>query len=181
MKKLLLCLSLILLVGCQKKEMLFLKQESMELELGEILDLTDPRIFLDEVTNEIYHETDIRILKNDQDVSNEQLGVGTYTLRFTYQDEVKEMKIIVQDTTAPSIKPKDRQTFDLNERLDLESLVSITDFSGVAITEIKGTIDTSVVGDYPITYTAVDSCGNSATEEIIFNVVDFKNATQVGY
>lgn len=181
MKKLRYWLLLACLLGCQQEEVLFLNYESMELELGETLDISDPRLFLSNATYEIIRETNIEIIQNDQVITEEQLTVGTYALRFTYHDEVKEMELIVQDTTPPEIKAKANQTFVLHEKIgDLESLVSVFDYSEVTIAEINGTIDTSVINNYPITFTVVDNYGNTTNQEIMFTVVDPENCKEVG-
>jgi len=83
--------------------------------------------------------------------------------------------VIVQDTTPPVITltgPNPQTIEVLNSYTELGATASDNYDSSVTVTS-TGTVDVDVVGDYVITYNAVDTAGNNAVSQIrTVHVVD---------
>jgi hypothetical protein len=103
--------------------------------------------------------------------------IGHYTITYSVTDAQgnsvsKIVNVNVVDTTPPVITLNGSE--HLNILLDsnfTDPGAIATDNSGENITvEVNGTVDTSVEGDYTLTYIAVDSSGNRATKTRSVNV-----------
>ena len=78
-----------------------------------------------------------------------------------------------KDTEAPviSILGDNPATVELGSTYT-DAGATATDNSGSAVVTSSGTVDTSIVGSYIITYTATDAAGNSSSATRTVNVVD---------
>lgn len=94
--------------------------------------------------------------------------LGLYEITYTYQDDDQQYTITrfvqVTDQTPPVIT--------LNAGLDTISVGDNWEDAGASVTDnsieeleisVSGEVDTSTAGTYEITYTAIDSSGNTET------------------
>ena len=103
--------------------------------------------------------------------------LGLYTIDYSFEYEglsySKTRYVIVVDSTKPNIV--------LNEGIDTVIVGEVWEDAGALVTDnsleeltitVTGTVDTSIAGEYEITYTAEDSSGNIATKTRYVNVVN---------
>ncbi len=95
--------------------------------------------------------------------------VGSYTITYSATDAAGNTgtatrTVNVQDTTAPviTVSGDNPASVDLNTTYT-DAGASATDLSGEITVISSGTVDTSIVGTYTITYSATDESGNTAT------------------
>lgn len=106
-----------------------------------------------------------------------------YILTYSVTDPSNELsaknkiKVIINDTTSPIISVNgitDEQTISvkLNDRFSIPD-AAVTDNSGENIEcAISGSVNTEILGNYVITYKAVDSSGNEAEYKLNVNVIE---------
>ncbi len=109
--------------------------------------------------------------------------VGVDTLTFTVTDDdgatasdtinVTVLETEVEDTIAPVITLNGSSTEDIieGESYTDAGATAIDNIDGPVEVSTTGIVDTSKVGVYTITYTAVDNAGNKATETRTVNVL----------
>ncbi len=105
---------------------------------------------------------------------------NTYTITYTVTDEAgntaTETRTVtvtrIADTTPPAITiPNGNQTIILGE-VYIDEMATATDDRDETVTVTStGTVDTSIIGTYKITYSATDDAGNTATKDRIVLVV----------
>lgn len=102
---------------------------------------------------------------------------GIYTGKFTYKKEEKVITLEVKDTTAPEIVgTKNLKMLAYEKEPNLLKGVSATDNSKEKIeVTIEGDYNTEVVGEYTLTYKAVDNSENESTKTIILTVKENPN------
>ena len=161
------CALALLSAGCSKEE-LVLKQDSYTIEYGENVSFKV----------EDYFTNDKKVLENvklESEIENEKdktyPDIGEYTLSFIRdndQEDKKEVKIIVKDTTAPKIeglaeeyKVEEGQT--ITEDMFREN---VTDLDEVTITVDSANVDYEKAGTYTAQVKAKDVSGNESTKEI---------------
>ena len=95
--------------------------------------------------------------------------VGSYTITYSATDAAGNTgtatrTVNVEDTTAPviTVSGDNPASVDLNTTYN-DAGASATDLSGEITVISSGTVDTSIVGTYTITYSATDESGNTAT------------------
>ena len=95
--------------------------------------------------------------------------VGSYTITYSATDAAGNTgtatrTVNVEDTTAPmiTVSGDNPASVDLNATYT-DAGASATDLSGDITVISSGTVDTSIVGTYTITYSATDESGNTAT------------------
>jgi hypothetical protein len=95
--------------------------------------------------------------------------VGSYTITYSATDAAGNTgtatrTVNVEDTTAPviTVSGDNPASVDLNA-IYTDAGASATDLSGDITVISSGTVDTSIVGTYTITYSATDESGNTAT------------------
>lgn len=93
---------------------------------------------------------------------------GTYKGTFNYKKETKEVTLLVNDTTPPVIEGlKDIEIIAYENVPNLLDGVTATDNSLEEIeVTIEGEYDTEKVGEYTLTYIAVDSSSNETKENV---------------
>lgn len=180
------------LVGCSPKEMLKLKEETVTKELGETVSIDPKEYLVDDTTQEVLEKTvlDSELLKdegyvvNDEEKSitskdKEYLKVGEYTFTLTYNEsENKEVKVIVQDTTAPEfVKFSEEVSFQEGDSIELEKVFDAKDYSEVKIT-VEGEVDTNKPGDYKVVFVATDESGNKTEKECTIKITEKTKESQ---
>ena len=105
-------------------------------------------------------------------------SVGTYLITYTATDKdnntaTATRTVNVVDTTVPviTVTGDNPATTELGETYT-DAGATVTDASGAITAVTTGTVDTSTVGTYTLTYTATDASSNSATATRTVNVVD---------
>ena len=91
--------------------------------------------------------------------------------------------VTVVDTTAPTVMGADTTTVEAGDTFDPLTGVSAMDIVSGDLTSaiaVLGSVDTSQVGDYTLTYTATDAAGNVTTVERVVSVVDTTAPTIIG-
>jgi len=110
---------------------------------------------------------------------------GTYTLSFRVVDaagneaeSVTRTVIVVLDKTAPVLTLNGLDTVQVEQcEIYMENgavAVDNTDGNLSSDIQINGTVNTSVVGDYPLTYSVADAQGNSSSKTRLVRVMDTK-------
>ncbi len=115
---------------------------------------------------------------------------GTYILTYTARDRAgntarakRTVKVIEKDqtdTTPPVITLKGARTMTLKqgETFKDPGATATDDVDGAVTVQVSGTVDTSKVGTYTLTYTARDKAGNTATATRTVKVVKKENNAQ---
>jgi hypothetical protein len=98
---------------------------------------------------------------------------GTYTLKYSSPNELvyKIKTITILDVTPPIISVTSNKLV-LRQAFDLYDYINVTDDSGEILDfeVISNNVDIDKVGTYVITISAIDSSGNSTTEDFNFFV-----------
>ena len=104
--------------------------------------------------------------------------VGTYTITYSATDAAGNTStatrtVNVVDTTAPVITllGGNPVTTELGATYN-DAGATADDASGSVAVVTSGTVDTSTLGSYTLTYSATDASGNTATVTRVVNVVD---------
>lgn len=114
-------------------------------------------------------DLDEEIVWTDIELENNKIfKPGTYKGVFNYQKKEIEVTLIVKDSIAPTINGlKDIEMIAYENVPNLLEGVTATDNSLEQIeVVVEGNYKTNIVGDYTITYKAVDSSGNENKENI---------------
>jgi hypothetical protein len=104
--------------------------------------------------------------------------VGTYTITYTATDKdgntaTATRSVSVSDTTQPvvSVTGDNPATTELGGTYT-DAGATATDASGSVTVVTSGTVDTSTLGAYTLTYTSTDGSGNAGTTTRTVNVAD---------
>ena len=187
MKKLafsLLSLSMVLaMTACSSPaDNLQLEVTEITIEYGDALSL-DPKEYLAEDTSEdILKDTKAEIFVVNEDDQKEKdpletdgsdLEVGNYVLSLSYNDEIEDVAVTVEDTTAPEFKDfaETLSYEEGSEAVDLASLFTAEDLSDADIS-VEGTVDFNTVGEYKIKVTAKDQYENAVEKECTVTVTE---------
>ena len=107
--------------------------------------------------------------------------VGSYTVTYTATDKdnntaTATRTVNVVDTTAPvvTVTGDNPATTELGAAYE-DAGATATDLSGPVEVVTTGTVDTTTVGEYTLTYTSTDPSGNAGTATRTVNVVDTTN------
>ena len=105
--------------------------------------------------------------------------VGTYTVTYTVVDSVGLTQTLIRnvtvaDTTKPDITVIGDSTVIVegNSVYDDAGATALDTTDGVLVVTTTGSVNTSVVGDYILTYSATDSSNNTQTASRTVSVVD---------
>lgn len=180
------------LVGCSPKKMLKLKEETVTKELGETVSLDPKEYLVDDTTQEILEKTvlDSELLKDEGYVVNdkeksiiskdkEYLNIGEYTFTLTYNEsENKEVKVIVQDTTAPTFKDfKEEIKVEQNAKdVDFNAFFTCEDLSVCKVETDSSAVDLSNTGEAVLKVSATDEYDNKLEKEVKVIIVLMEEA-----
>lgn len=105
--------------------------------------------------------------------------IGTYNGKFNYEDKERNIILVVEDTKAPVIdNVKNIEMLAYEKEPDFINSITVTDNSKEEIkAKLKGEYDTEKVGEYNLSYVAVDSSGNESIKEFKLIVKENKNVT----
>lgn len=90
------------------------------------------------------------------------------------ESNVISIEVNLQDTTAPTLTLNGEANITLEQNRAYTEL-GATALEGNISVNISGTVDTSTIGEYTLTYTATDSSGNSASVSRMVNVIKKPN------
>src|SRR5699024_10702042 len=156
-------------------------ENPMELEVGDTYEEPGASA-VDDVDGDVSENIE---MSGDVDTSVVEVGRATYSDSDAAGDEAIETRIVnvveaeeeqePEDTTAPVITLNGENPMELEVGATYEepgaSAVDDVDGDVSENIEMSGDVDTSVVGEYTITYTVSDAAGNEATETRIVNIV----------
>lgn len=186
------CLTVIVISIINKKDLLKLKTESINVEYGQSVstDLNDYLDFSDlsnkekkDVLKNTKYKSNVKnelktITNQDGTISQKDRGfakIGDYKITLTYQNEVETIKVKVRDTVTPQLSGPDNieiiQGTDLTT-FDFKSLISATDLSQLNDIIIDySAIDTNTLGEYKVKVSVEDVNKNKAKKEFKVTVV----------
>lgn len=130
----------------------------------------------DEVSlSEFITDTNVTLLEPDKKIGTKKLGRKGVKVRFEYEGEEYEGKLgfDVIDTTAPVALNMGWNPYaKLNEPFNLDSIVGYADNCDRSPElTYSGEVDTSEIGNYPISVTVTDDSGNSTSWDMNVLVV----------
>ena len=186
------CLTVIVISIINKKDLLKLKKESINVEYGQSVS-TDLNDYLDlsdlsnkekkDVLKNTKYKSNVKneletITNQDGTISQKDRGfakIGDYKITLTYQNEVETIKVKVRDTVTPQLSGPDNieiiQGTDLTT-FDFKSLISATDLSQLNDVIIDySAIDTNILGEYKVKASVEDVNKNKAEKEFKVTVV----------
>ena len=138
-------------------------KKTITYEVGDVISLDVKDYITNKPLNFDHYKLDIDSVVYDQD--KKLTTVGEYTYRVTMKDMIKEGKIIVKDTKAPTVQTIDL-TIGTNEKYEASDFIgSCVDYSLPCEYELDGTVDTTTAGEYKVRIKAKDNQGNVATTE----------------
>lgn len=118
-------------------------------------------------------------VRNDAATAVHMDILGEYTVTYTAEDSQNNIvhasrTVRVVDTTAPVITLNGSNPMVVNQdAVFTDPGATVTDNSGETLdVNVTGTVDTAVVGNYTLTYTAADSSGNQASVTRTVTVID---------
>lgn len=160
-------------VACSSADNLQLEVTEITVEYGDALSL-EPKEYLAEDTSEdILNDTKVEVFVVEDDQKAEEaletdgsyLEVGNYILSLSYNDEVEDVNVTVEDTKAPEfVDFNETVTFVQGESTDLTQLFKTNDLSAVEVT-VEGNVDFNTAGTYPIKVTAKDEYENTTEKD----------------
>lgn len=117
----------------------------------------------------VYESKNYKVKVKDLDVDT--IGKQTISIegenKKTSEKQSAEVKVKVQDTTAPEITCEDVLTVEQNEAFDINSYVSLNEEGMIQLTN---NIDTANLGTFTTTIQAKDTAGNMSEKNITVNV-----------
>ena len=168
MKKYLLILSVLLLVGCGSKI-------SDEIPDDAYITISNEDI---EVYEEVYVSdliSDTNVTLEDYKINTDQIGKNEIEFYYTYLDQkyVYRTTINVVDTVSPKIFGSSTRTVEVGYEVDLCNTVTYGDnYDGQPICRVVGEYDFNQVGKYDIEIVVTDVSGNSTNYNVVLNVVE---------
>ena len=186
------CLTVIVISIINKKDLLKLKAESINVEYRQSVstDLNDYLDFSDlsnkekkDVLKNTKYKSNVKnelktITNQDGTISQKDRGfakIGDYKITLTYQNEVETIKVKVRDTVTPQLSGPDNieiiQGTDLTT-FDFKSLITATDLAQLNDIIIDySAIDTNTLGEYKVKVSVEDVNKNKAKKEFNVTVV----------
>lgn len=178
MKYIKLCLLCFLLVGCNKKEVIY------EDTTNDFLDINKEEVEVyDEVSlNDILDikNQEIEVTSQDYKIDTNSLGDKDIEVYYTYDEKkyVYKDKISVVDTTPPLVFSGTSKEVELNYDKDICNLITYGDnYTGDIKCQIEGDYDLSKIGNYKLLYTLSDSSNNETKVNVTLNVVNKINSS----
>lgn len=106
------------------------------------------------------------------DKDNKLTTKGEYTYQVSFNDNIKEGKIVVKDTKAPNVETLDL-TVGVNEEFQLDDfLQKCDDYSLPCVVETKDSYDITKEGSYKLKLNIKDQENNSVTKDVTLTVKD---------
>ena len=129
------------------------------------------------IKSDIKNDTE-SVTKEDGTTEEKDRGfaqVGDYKVNLTYKDEIKTVKVVVKDTTAPEITAPENieilQGTDL-ATFDFKSLIIATDLATMnELTVDYSTVDINVPAEYTVKANIEDTNGNKAEKDVKITVI----------
>ena len=177
---------MILMIGCQKQIVLKVK-ECVTVELGtkissHVIDYLDTTSFSQETIHDIVSNTKLELIdQNEKSISLLQnIPIGEYQMRLSYNNQIAKVKIIVQDTVKPEfIDFLDTIQVSLGKQVSDDDFC-VRDASNHVMIEIDDDqVDYHKEGQYIAQVTATDSSNNSMTKDFTIDVIDEQKKTIV--
>ncbi|WP_192497714.1 immunoglobulin-like domain-containing protein [Pseudoclavibacter sp. CFCC 13611] len=137
-------------------------------------DAFDPKAGVSAKDNVDGDLTDKVVVEGTVDTSK----VGEYTLTYSVKDAAgnetkKSVTVTVADKTAPELTVPADQTVNVGDAFDPKAGVSAKDNVDGDLTDkvvAEGTVDTSKVGEYTLTYSVKDAAGNEMKKSVTVTV-----------
>ncbi|WP_240485143.1 glycosyl hydrolase [Aestuariibacter salexigens] len=113
-------------------------------------------------------------------------AAGTYTLTYSASDSAGNTAsitrtVIVADTTAPTITLNGDAlvSIDVDDIYVEQGATAVDLVDGEVSVNISGTVNTALANDYSLTYSAIDSAGNTATAIRTVRVTEASNSDEL--
>ncbi len=116
---------------------------------------------------------EITLFEPDGEIDTSSLGNKKIIIKYLLDDELKYKSVTINivDTIAPTIKYKSKLSTTKGVKIDLLKDVKVSDNSKETIkATVTGKYDINKVGDYNLKYNAIDSSGNSVSNDFILTV-----------
>lgn len=168
MKRFVIILSVLLLVGCGNKI-------SDEIPKGAFIDLKleDIEVFQEMYVTDLVHDTNVKI--EDYKLDTDVIGEKDIEFYYTYEGKkyVYQTTIQVVDTVEPKIFGSSSKTVKVGYEGNLCNSVTYGDnYDGQPECHVEGDYDFNKVGKYNIEIVVTDVSGNSTNYKMTLNVVD---------
>ena len=186
------CLFVIVISIINKKDLLKLKTESINVEYGQCVS-TDLNDYLDlsdlsnkekkDVLKNTKYKSNVKneletIMNQDGTISQKDRGfakIGDYKITLTYQNEIETIKVKVRDTVKPQLNVPDNieiiQGTDLTT-FNFKSLISATDLAQLNDIIIDySAIDTNTLGEYKVKALVEEENKNKAEKEFKVTII----------
>lgn len=168
MKKIVIILSVLLVVGCSNKV-------SDEIPKGAFIDLKldDIEVFEEMYVTDLVHDTNVKI--EDYKLDTDVIGEKNIEFYYTYEGKkyIYQTTIQVVDTVEPKIFGSSSKTVKVGYEGNLCNTVTYGDnYDGQPECHVEGDYDFNKVGKYNIEIVVTDVSGNRANYKVTLNVVD---------
>jgi len=161
------------------KELLYLKNEEVTIELGDEVSIK-PQDYLDkektdedayknaQLTSKIMKNLDSYTIADNKTIVSKgknYLDVGKYVFKITYLSQSKQIEINVIDTAKPVFEVFNKQVeFEAGtKKIDWNDYYKATDLTDVTISVDDSKVDLDNAGTYKIVVTATDANGNKVS------------------
>lgn len=170
MKKLIVCLTILLLCGCGYDE--YKVPEELTLEFNH-----EPiEVFEDHTLNDLVKNKDIEILNKDELLKTNKVGTHLVTMKYKYNKRKYkyDIKYEIIDTVPPVyISASSIRTVIKNQDLyPCENIVFGDNYDRKPTCEVVGEYDLTTTGVYNVEYVLKDSSNNENRKKLKINVVD---------
>ena len=168
MKKIVIILSVLLLVGCGNKV-----SDKMPSDACIDMKLEDIEVFQEMYVTDLVRDTNVKI--EDYKLDTDTIGEKDIEFYYTYKGKkyVYETTIQVVDTVDPKIFGSSSKTVKVGYEGNLCNTVTYGDnYDGQVECHVEGDYDFNKVGKYNIEIVVTDVSGNSTNYKVTLNVVD---------
>ena len=158
------------MTGCQKETMK-LKKDTYQVEYGQQIS-DNVSTYLD---NSQEYMKDVSLKGIPDSKNKEYPEVGEYKLTLSNNEESKQVKVTVKDTTAPTFENMETKVMTNGTKLESKNFKA-KDNSQVTVTIDDSKVNYKKDGNYKATVTATDKYGNKTSKELTVTVkLDKKN------
>lgn len=151
-----------------KKE---IKRNGIVVEYGDAISFDIEEYISSKTKNEIINEIHINTTSLSLEEGKNYPAVGTYEIRLEYKKEVKKVKVIVKDTTAPIFKLKEDilfyQGMPLEEQYLVKEVFDLSDYSFSF--DLESTMETGI---HQVNVVCSDSYGNQSNKTIALTILE---------